>query len=164
MACASNDGASCLWGDCRGPAGGGPAQSGTKPLIINCGTTGAWIRPSDKKSTCEILTALAPPPATPPATPPAVTKEVYRVWKGSAKQCPQGERIQDIDACINAGQSLKGSGAWPKMMSNQGAAIPSATGYLSDFGTDQAKGCFTTGTGVYWNNTGDYNKIGTAHL
>ena len=155
VACASNDGANCLWGSCPRPA---PAPSGTKPLIINCGTTGAWIRPSDQKSTCEILTALAPPPATPPATPPAVTKEVYRVLKGSAKQCPQGERIQDIDACINAGQSLKGSGAWPKMMSNQGAAIPSATGYLSNFGTDQAKGCFTTGTGVYWNNTGDYNK------
>ena len=66
VACASNDGASCLWGSCLGD--GGPGASGTKPLIINCGTTGAWIRPSDKKSTCEILTALAPPPATPPAT------------------------------------------------------------------------------------------------
>ena len=59
VACASNDGASCLWGSCGNSSTNTPGASGTKPLIINCGTTGAWIRPSDKKSTCEILTSLA---------------------------------------------------------------------------------------------------------
>jgi len=61
VACASNDGANCFWGTCgtNGAITAYPDRSnwrsgGSNPMIINCGTTGAWIR-SDGKSTCEIL-------------------------------------------------------------------------------------------------------------
>jgi hypothetical protein len=63
VACASNDAKSCLWGTCGANGSNTGASGGSNPLIINCGTTGAWIRPSDGKSTCEILTAAQPAPA-----------------------------------------------------------------------------------------------------
>jgi len=140
-----------------------PSSEGTRDINAdNSGGGGSDMKgsgPLFRTSFCHAAILLRRKAAAPVAAPVAApaAKEVYRVLKYSNNQCPQGERIQDIAACINAGKSLKASGAWPKMMSNQGDTIPAASGYRSNFGTDQAKGCFTTGTGVYWNNTGDYN-------